>query len=130
MTVDFVPAQPCGYITARLDDPAALVAQYRANANALRRLRISRLSPNSGAGDSAIARREHDQHLAEVSAHAFGTTAQKALLGALADEREVRARLLIATRHGQSRPELEVRLKNNRKAINELIKRINIERRV
>lgn len=119
------PARTNGYITAKLDQPVELVAQYRANASAIRRLHRSRPARHVMATLNAVARREHDLYLAEISAAGFGTRTHRCLLGALVDERKLRDRLAKAKAANIARPELADRLYARRTQIRRLIKELS-----
>jgi hypothetical protein len=111
------PAQTNGYITAKLNEPADLVRQYRSNAVALRRLYQSIPNRNVGATTRAIRQRTEDKYLAEVSAHSFGTRDQQILLAALVTEHDLLMRLAVAEHYLVDRPDLRARLLNARRII-------------
>lgn len=100
-------------------DLVATVRAYRSAQAALRRLAQSKPTRNAGATERAIKRHQRVVHQAEL---ALTFTDNRALLGALNDEAKLLVRLATAKNLGQDRPELKVRLKNDRAAIRKLAK--------
>jgi hypothetical protein len=104
--------------TKQLLDTRRAVTKYRANEVALRRLAQSRPTRNAGATEKAIARREHDRQVIELSLLIAG---HKDLVGWLTDERKLNDRLGKARRANIVRPELTDRLLYTRATITVLL---------
>jgi hypothetical protein len=114
-----------GYITAELTAPDDLIAQYRANVIALRKLTAT--TGSHAATMHAISRRETEQYSVETDAHLNGTHDQHQLLCALVDERILTGRIRKAQALGQERPELTFRLNACRATIRRTARAIKAE---
>lgn len=109
-----------GYITATLEEPRELVAQYRRNALAVHKLSERTPGRNAGATRRAWLARLAEQEAAELAAAIVGGQ-ERLLLSALRDERQTWERLQHAVMRGQVRDELVERLEGDRRVIRRMV---------